>query len=112
MNDDAASGAQVSHDIVTGKRITAFRVADDHAFRARDNKACPIRLAIGIGNAREKTRGEWRQSFAQADLAEQLIGIRQPKLVKRLTHAHLANFAQGRPETFQRAIQQALAEVG
>jgi len=107
-----ASHFQVTHHVVTRKRVAAFCVAYDHALRARDDQACLIRLVIGISHASQKACGERRQSFPKAELTEQFIGIRQAKFVKSLAHTHLAYFAQRRSQVFQRAIEQAFAEVG
>jgi hypothetical protein len=76
MDDDAAAARHETDDLVTGNRITAVRVADDGAFRARDLEGLAwvgcVRAAL-VAFLGQETRNHGRQAFAQANLLEQSI---------------------------------------
>src|SRR5210317_1626915 len=58
VDHDAATRAEVAHDVVAGYRVAAFRVAHHHAFGAGNRQACVtgLRPAVFV-DAQHQARG-------------------------------------------------------
>ena len=95
MNHQAASAAQVAHDVVARYRVAAFCVAHYHPLGAGDRQAGVARLPLAfLAYAKQQACSQRRQPLAEAKLLEELGGVVQAQLLECRFHPNLADFAE------------------
>ena len=99
VNDDATTGAQVTHHVIARYRITTFCIAHNHALGAGDDEARLLALVLWlVTNIGQKTCNQGCQPFAKANLLKELAVGFESKFFECLFDSYLADFAQRQPE--------------
>ena len=95
VDHDAPAGAQVSHNVVAGNRVTALGVADDHTLGAGNDEAGGRGLAIAfLVDANQEARSQRRQPLPSPSCSNNSVRVLESEFVEGLAHTDLADFAK------------------